>query len=164
MCIRDRSGIESGVRIRLTGEGEAGLRGSSPGDLYIFVSVREHNLFQRDGAHLFCRVPIPMTTAAIGGTIEVPTLEGKRARISIPSGTQTGKQFRLRSKGMPEMRGNNFGDLHVETVIETPINLTKKQKELLNEFEIAGGKNKQNPASDGFFAKAKKLWDEVKKD
>ena len=156
------AGIEDGVRIRLTGEGEAGLRGSPPGDLYIFVSIRSHEIFQRDSSHLFCRVPIPITTAALGGTVEVPTLDGKRARITIPSGTQTGKQFRLRSKGMPEMRSKHFGDLHVETLIETPINLTKKQKELLKEFEKLGSKNKQNPESDGFFSKAKDLWDDLK--
>ena len=98
-------GVEDGTRIRLAGEGEAGMRGGQPGDLYIFVSVAPHRIFQRDGAELFCRVPIPMTTAALGGTIEVPTIEGKPARVTVPAGTQTGQQFRLRGKGMTVLPG-----------------------------------------------------------
>ena len=147
------AGIESGIRIRLTGEGEAGVRGSPPGDLYIFVSVKPHQIFQREGPHLFCRVPIPMTTAALGGAIEVPTLEGKRARINIPSGTQSGKQFRLRGKGLPALRGSSSGDLHIETSVETPVNLTGKQKDLLKEFKDAGGKKSHSPESEGFFSR-----------
>ncbi len=157
------AGIESGVRIRLSGEGEAGMRGGSPGDLYIFVSVKQHNLFQREGPHLFCKVPISITTAALGGNVEVPTLDGKRGKINIPAGTQSGKQFRLRGKGMPALRGHNLGgDLHIEANIETPINLTKKQKELLKEFDKEGKGSSQNPQSEGFFSKAKELWDELK--
>ena len=154
------SGIESGVRIRLSGEGEAGLRGAPSGDLYIFVSVRTHNLFERDGPHLFCRVPIPMTIAALGGSIEVPTLDGKRGKITIPSGTQTGKQFRLRGKGMPAMRGSGTGDLHIETQVETPVNLSKQQTDLLKEFRDSENNNQSSPQSEGFFAKARKLWED----
>ncbi|PPR79739.1 MAG: Chaperone protein DnaJ [Alphaproteobacteria bacterium MarineAlpha2_Bin1] len=157
------AGIESGVRIRLSGEGEAGMRGGPPGDLYIFVSVKQHNLFQREGPHLFCKVPISITTAALGGNVEVPTLEGKRGKISIPAGTQSGKQFRLRGKGMPALKGHNLGgDLHIETHVETPVNLSKKQKDLLKEFENEGKGSSQNPQSEGFFSKAKELWDELK--
>ncbi len=157
------AGIESGVRIRLSGEGEAGARGGPPGDLYIFVSVKQHELFQREGPHLFCRVPISVTIAALGGTVEVPTLEGKRGKISIPAGTQSGKQFRLKGKGMPPLKGHaGGGDLHIETHVETPINLTKKQKDLLKQFDNEGKDANQNPQSAGFFAKAKELWEELK--
>ena len=139
------------------------MRGSSPGDLYIFVNVKQHNLFLREGPHLFCKVPISITTAALGGNVEVPTLEGKRGKINIPAGTQSGKQFRLRGKGMPPLKGHNLGgDLHIETHVETPVNLSKKQKELLKEFENEGKGSSQNPQSEGFFSKAKELWDELK--
>ncbi|MFA5123467.1 molecular chaperone DnaJ [Zavarzinia sp.] len=154
-------GVEDGTRIRLAGEGEAGLRGGPPGDLYIFLTVTPHALFRRDDTNLFCRVPIPLVTAALGGTIEVPTIDGTRARVSIPAGTQTGRQFRLKGKGMPSLRGGALGDLYINAVVETPVNLNAKQKELLKEFEKAGGKG-TSPESEGFFAKVKELWNDLR--
>ncbi len=152
------AGVEDGTRIRLAGEGEAGMRGSPAGDLYVFLAIRPHEIFQRDGANVFCRVPIPMTTAALGGAIEVPTLEGTRARINIPAGTQSGHQFRLRAKGMSVVRSSVRGDMYVQAVIETPMNLTAKQRDLLKEFEKAGGSKPTSPESDGFFSRVKELW------
>ena len=157
------AGVEDGTRIRLAGEGEAGMRGAPPGDLYIFLSVAGHRLFQRDGANLHCRVPIPMTTAALGGSIEVPAVDGSRARITIPPGAQHGQQFRLRGKGMSVLRSPARGDMLVEIAVETPVNLTKRQQELLQEFDKAAAKNKQNsPQSEGFFAKFKEFWEDLK--
>ena len=155
------SGVEEGTRIRLSGEGEAGMRGAPPGDLYIFLSVAPHRLFQRDGGDIHCRVPITVTSAALGGVIEVPTIDGGRARVTIPSGTQSGHQFRLKSKGMKMMRGSGRGDMYIHTVVETPVNLSKKQKDILREFEKTGG-DKTNPQSAGFFAKVKELWDDLR--
>ncbi len=149
-------GVEDGTRIRLSGEGEAGLRAGPPGDLYIFLSVKPHEIFQRDGADLFCRVPISITRAALGGQFEVPTMDGGRSRVKVPPGTQTGKQFRLKSKGMPILRSNQLGDLYIQTVIETPVNLTRRQKELLEEFEKAA-EEANNPESSGFFARVKEF-------
>ena len=149
------AGIEDGTRIRLGGEGEAGLRGGPSGDLYIFLSIRPHAFFQRDGADLYCRVPISMTTAALGGQFEVPTLAGDMTRVKVPEGTQAGKQFRLRGKGMPVMRSQSFGDTYIQVTVETPTNLTSKQKELLKEFEKAG---KTSPESEGFFSKVKEMF------
>jgi molecular chaperone DnaJ len=154
-------GVEDGTRIRLVGEGEAGTRGGAPGDLYIFVSIAPHRLFKRDGDNLSCRVPIPMTTAALGGQIEVPTIDGKRARLQIPEGTQTGHRFRLRSKGLTELHGHARGDMFCEIVVETPVNLTKRQQELLRDFERAGN-GSTHPESEGFFAKVKEFWDELR--
>jgi len=151
-------GVEDGTRIRLAGEGEAGLRGGPPGDLYIFISVRPHAVFRRDGEHLFCRAPIPMVTAALGGKIEVPAIDGGRVAVSIPEGSQNGRQFRLRGKGMPHLRGRGRGDLFIETVVETPVNLSKQQKELLKEFAEAGGAE-TNPESEGFFRRVKEFLD-----
>ena len=153
-------GVENGTRIRLAGEGEAGLRGGPPGDLYIFLSVAPHPVFRRDGAHIYCRVPIPMVTAALGGSIDVPTLEGGKVAVTVPEGTQTGRQFRLRGKGMPHMRGQGAGDMYIQTVVETPVNLTKAQKNLLREFE-SGGDAKTNPESEGFFQRVKELWGDI---
>lgn len=155
------AGVEDGTRIRLGGEGEAGMRGAPNGDLYIFLSIAPHRIFQREGANIHCRVPIPMTTAALGGNIEVPAIDGSRTKISIPAGTQSGNQFRLRSKGMSVLRSPARGDMFVEAVVETPVNLTKRQEELLREFETAGGKE-TSPESTGFFAKVKELWDDLK--
>lgn len=152
------AGVEDGTRIRLSGEGEAGMRGGPAGDLYIFLSLRPHPIFQRDGADLFCRVPISMTAAALGGEIEVPTLNGKRVKLKIPEGTQTGKQFRLKDKGMPVLNSREIGDLYIQTTVETPIKLSKKQKELLKEFEGISSKD-TNPESSGFFARVKEFWD-----
>ena len=156
-------GVEDGTRIRLSGEGEAGMRGAANGDLYIFLSVRPHRLFQRDGANILCRVPIPMVTAALGGHIEVPTIDGGRAKINIPSGTQSGHQFRLRGKGMSVLRSSARGDMFVEAVVETPVKLTRRQEELLREFAAEGGDSQQaSPESAGFFAKVKELWEDLK--
>ena len=151
------AGVEDGTRIRLSGEGEAGVRGGPSGDLYIFVSIRPHDFFQRDGADLYCRVPIAMTTAALGGDIEVPTIDGKKVRVTIPDGAQSGKQFRLKTKGMPVLRSKQMGDLHIQVTVETPVNLSKRQKELLQEFE--GESRNNSPQSEGFFSKAKAFWE-----
>jgi molecular chaperone DnaJ len=154
-------GVEDGTRIRLSGEGEAGLNGTASGDLYIFITVSSHHIFQRDGANIYCAVPIPVTTAALGGFIEVPTVDGARARITIPLGTQSGHQFRLKGKGMSVLRSKERGDMFVQASVETPVNLTKKQKELLKEFESEGNTEQNNPESDGFFAKVKDLWEDL---
>ena len=151
------AGVEDGTRIRLAGEGEAGMRGGPSGDLYIFLSIRPHEFFQRDGADLFCKVPISMTAAAMGGEIEVPTIDGKKARVTIPEGAQTGKQFRLKSKGMPVLRSAQSGDLYIQVTVETPVNLSRRQRELLKEFEREARNN--SPQSEGFFAKAKAFWE-----
>ena len=156
------AGVEDGTRIRLGGEGEAGMRGAPAGDLYIFVTIAEHRFFQREGANIFCRVPIPMTTAALGGTVEVPTLDGRKARINIPAGTQSAHQFRLAGKGMPVLRSSAHGDMFVQTMVETPVNLTKKQTELLREFEQSASGEKHSPESAGFFSKVKELWEDLK--
>ncbi len=151
------AGVEDGTRIRLANEGEAGLRGGPPGDLYIFLSVRPHEFFQRDGADLFCKVPVSMTVAALGGEIEVPTIDGKKARVAVPEGTQTGKQFRLKAKGMPVLRSAQAGDMYIQVAVETPVNLSKRQRELLREFGKESGNN--SPESEGFFSKAKAFWE-----
>lgn len=152
------AGVEDGTRIRLTGEGEAGVRGAPAGDLYIFLSIRPHRIFQRDGANIFYRVPIPMTTAALGGQIEVPSIDGSRVKIVIPAGTQTGHQFRLRGKGMSVLRSNQRGDMYVETSVETPVNLTPRQQELLREFDTAGEADQTHPQSSGFFQRVKEFF------
>ena len=154
-------GVETGTRIRLAGEGEAGLRGGPAGDLYIFIEVQAHDLFERDGRDLFCRVPVSMATAALGGDVEVPTIDGGRSRVKVPSGSQTGRQMRLKSKGMPAIRGGNPGDMFLEIAVETPVNLTGKQKELLREFETLSEQN-TNPESHSFFSKVKSFWDDIK--
>jgi molecular chaperone DnaJ len=156
------AGVEDGTRIRLSGEGEAGLNGAASGDLYIFITVSSHHIFQRDGANIYCAVPIPVTTAALGGFIEVPTVDGARARITIPVGTQSGHQFRLKGKGMSVLRSKERGDMFVQASVEIPVNLTKKQKELLKEFESEGGSEQNNPESDGFFTKVRDLWEDLK--
>ncbi len=155
-------GVEDGTRIRLAGEGEVGVRGSAPGDLYIFVGVAPHALFQRDGAHIYCRVPLPITTAALGGAIEVPTVDGSRARVTVPAGTQSGHQFRLKGKGMSVLRSTARGDMFIEAVVETPVNLNKRQQELLREFEKAGDTRGTHPASEGFFARVKEFFDDLR--
>ncbi len=150
-------GVETGTRIRLAGEGEAGLRGGPTGDLYIFIEVKEHALFQRDGVNLYCRIPVAVSTAALGGDVEVPTIDGGRSNVKIPAGSQTGKQMRLRSKGMPALRGGGTGDMLIELAVETPVNLTTRQKELLREFERLSEDN--NPESSSFFSKVRNFWD-----
>ncbi len=153
------AGVETGTRIRLAGEGEAGLRGGPAGDLYIFIEVAEHALFQRDGATLYCRVPVSMASAALGGDIEVPTIDGGRSRVKIPSGSQSGRQMRLRGKGMPSLRGATHGDMLIELAVETPVNLTGRQKELLREFEKLSEDNQ--PETSKFFRKVKSFWDDM---
>jgi molecular chaperone DnaJ len=154
------AGVDEGNRIRLAGEGEAGLRGGGPGDLYVFLSVKPHRLFRREGQHLHCRVPVSMTTAALGGSVEVPTLDGGQARITLPEGTQTGKQFRLRGKGMPSLQQSGFGagngDLYIQVMVETPVKLSKKQRELLEEFAKLDSEE-SSPESTGFFDKVKEM-------
>lgn len=152
------AGVETGTRIRLSGEGEAGLRGGPPGDLYIFIEVQDHAIFQRDGLDLFCRVPVSMTKAALGGEVEVPTIDGGRSRVKVPEGSQSGRQMRLRSKGMPALRGNGQGDMYIELAVETPVKLTSEQKELLRQFEESCAKS-NNPNATGFFDKVKNFWD-----
>jgi len=147
-------GVEDGTRIRLAGEGEAGMRGGPAGDLYIFLSLATHPFFQRDSADLHCRVPISMVTAALGGEFEVPTIDGSQTRVKIPGGTQSGRRFRLQSKGMPVLRSKQSGDMYVQVMVETPQNLTKRQRELLAEFEKLSSRETQ-PESAGFFAKVK---------
>lgn len=154
------AGVETGTRIRLAGEGEAGLRGGPSGDLYIFIEVAPHPLFEREGTNLFCRVPVSMASAALGGEIEVPTIDGGRSRVKIPAGSQSGKQMRLRGKGMPGLRGGAHGDMYIELQVETPVNLTARQKELLREFDKLGEDN--NPETSGFFRKVKSFWDGMK--
>jgi molecular chaperone DnaJ len=151
-------GVEDGTRIRLAGEGEAGLRGGPAGDLYIFLSIKPHEFFQRDGADLFCRVPIAMTTAALGGQIEVPTIDGGKSRVKIPEGTESGRQFRIRLKGMPVLRSNQQGDFYIQVEVETPKSLTRKQRELLKDFENASNES-TSPASTGFFARVKEFFE-----
>src|SRR5947209_2559022 len=147
-------GVEDGTRIRLAGEGEAGVRGGPPGDLYIFLSLGAHQFFQRDGGDLPFRGPLPMVTSALGGEFEVPTIDKGKTRVKIPSGTQSGRRFRIASKGMPVLRSRQTGDMYVQVVVETPQNLTKRQQELLAEFEKLSSGDTQ-PEAAGFFTKVK---------
>lgn len=156
--VRVPAGVDEGTRIRLSGEGEAGLRGGPNGDLYIFLAIRPHKLFKRDGPHIYCRVPVSMVTAALGGDIEVPTIDGGRVKVSIPAGAQAGKQFRLRAKGMNTLGNQGRGDMIVEMAVETPVNLSKKQKELLRAFEAEGGED-TSPESKSFFTRVREFWD-----
>jgi molecular chaperone DnaJ len=149
-------GVEDGTRIRLSGEGEAGVRGGPGGDLYIFLSLAAHTFFQRDGADLHCRVPISMVTAALGGEFEVPTIDGGKTRVKVPEGTQSGRRFRLQDKGMPVLRSKQTGDMYVQVVVETPQSLTKRQRELLSEFEKLSSKD-THPESTGFFGKVREF-------
>jgi molecular chaperone DnaJ len=149
-------GVEDGTRIRLAGEGEAGMRGGPAGDLYIFLSIGGHPFFQREGADLHCRVPISMVVAALGGELEVPTIDGGNTRVKVPEGTQSGRRFRIQSKGMPVLRSKQTGDMYVQVLVETPQKLTKRQRELLNEFERLSSKDTQ-PESSGFFGKVKEF-------
>ena len=154
------AGIEDGTRIRLAGEGEAGMRGGPSGDLYIFLAVKPHEFFQRDGADLYCKVPISMTTAALGGQFEVSTLDNSQTKVKVPEGTQNGKQFRMKGKGMPVLRQNVTGDLFIQIDIETPQNLSKRQRELLEEFEKLSSKD-NSPKSAGFFSRMKEFFEGI---
>ena len=157
------AGVEDGTRIRLTGQGDAAPKrqgGGQRGDLYIFVSVKPHDIFEREGANLFCRAPVPMTVATLGGEIEIPTIDGGRSKIKIPDGSQSGRRMRLRGKGMSVLRQHGRGDMYVELAVETPKNLNSKQRALLKEFAEAGGDN-ISPESQGFLDKAKNFWDNL---
>ena len=153
-------GVEDGTRIRLAGEGEAGVRGGPSGDLYIFLSLGSHPFFQREGADLHCRVPVPLVTATLGGEFEVPTIDGGKTRVKVPEGMQTGRRFRLQGKGMPVLRSRQFGDMYVQVVVETPQKLTKRQRELLLEFDRLSSTETQ-PESSGFFGKVKDFLDGI---
>jgi molecular chaperone DnaJ len=157
LAVNIPAGVEDGTRIRLAGEGEAGVRGGPSGDLYIFLSLKPHPFFQRDGADLFCRVPISMVQAALGGEITVPTVDGSDAKVKVPEGTQSGKQFRLRGKGMPVLRSRDIGDLYIQALVETPQNLTRRQRELLAEFEQESSQQ-TNPEAAGFFSKVREFF------
>jgi molecular chaperone DnaJ len=158
------AGISEGQRVRLTGEGEAGVRGGSPGDLYILIAIKPHAFFRRDGANLYCRVPIPMTTAALGGSVDVPTIDGERTKIKIPTGTQTGQQLRVKTKGMTIMRSEARGDMYIEIFVETPVNLDKKQTDLMKQLgeTLEKSGQKHTPESEGFFQKMKEFWDDLR--
>ena len=160
LSVKIPAGVEEGTRIRLSGEGEAGVRGGPSGDLYIFISIKPHALFKREGSTIYCQVPIPVTEAILSGSFEVPTLGGKIARVKIPAGTQTGRQFRLRGKGMPILNSSRVGDMIIEVKIETPVNLSKKQKANIKEFATEDGK-KWSPESSKFFSKVKAFWDDL---
>jgi molecular chaperone DnaJ len=150
-------GVDDGTRIRLSGKGEAGIQGGGNGDLYIFVSIESHSIFKRSEENLFFEFPISLADAALGANIEVPTIDGGKAKVKIPSGTQNGKQFRLKGKGMPIMRNKDFGDLYIQAITEVPVSLTKEQKNLLEQFKNLED-NKTNPSIKNFFEKAKKFW------
>jgi molecular chaperone DnaJ len=165
--VRIPAGVDDGSRIRLSGEGDAGARGGPRGDLYIFISVRPHDLFERDGLDLVCQMPVCMPTAALGGEIDAPCLFGgencvgeKKIKIKIPEGAQTGRTVRLRGKGMPSLRSRERGDLVVELIVETPTRLTAQQKALLREFEACCN-DQHNPRSAGFLKKARRFWEDV---
>ena len=154
------AGVETGTRIRLAGEGEAGMRGGPTGDLYIFIEVQDHTLFERESSNLYCRVPVSIATAALGGEIEVPTIDGGRSRVKVPEGSQSGRQMRLRGKGMPALRGGGIGDMFIELAVETPVKLTSRQREILKEFDKLSEEN--NPQGSSFFDSVKSFWDSMK--
>ncbi len=153
------AGVESGNRIRLAGEGEIGAQNGPPGDLYIFIEVSKHQIFDRDGQNLFCQIPISMTIAALGGELEAPTVDGGKCRVKVPAGVQSGKQLRLKNKGMPAIRGNTSGDLYIDLTVETPVNLTTVQKNLLKKFDEEGHNN--HPAGKDFISIVKKFWEKT---
>lgn len=154
-------GVEEGTRIRLAGEGDVGLQNGPRGDLYIFLSIRSHPIFEREGPHLLLRLPVSITQAALGGEVEVPTLSGSRARVRIPEGTQSGRHLRLRGKGMPVLRSSQYGDLHIEAMVETPTKLSARQKELLREFEKSLESGSHEPERKGFMSRVKKFLEEL---
>lgn len=160
LSVQIPAGVEDGTRIRLSGEGEAGGRDAQPGDLYVHVAIRSHAIFQRDGANVFCRVPLRMTQAAMGSEVEVPAIDGTAAKVKIPAGTQTGDQFRLRGKGFSVLRSTQRGDMYIQVAVETPQNLTGRQRELLEEFEHEGKSHETgSPEHDGFFAKVRDFFE-----
>ena len=143
----------------MTGEGEAGFQNGPTGDLYIFTEVLDHSIFQREGTNLFCQIPISIVSATLGGDIEAPTLDGGKTRVKVPAGIQSGKQLRLRGKGMPNIRGKSYGDLYIELNIETPVNLNEKQRSLLLEFEKSLQASDNSPKHSNFFSKVKNFWE-----
>lgn len=153
-------GVEDGTRIRLAGEGEAGLRGGPSGDLYLFLTVKPHSIFHRDGADLYCRVPISFVQAALGSELTVRTLDGSETKVKVPEGTQSGRQFKVRGKGMPSLRGRDMGDLYIQAILETPQHLTRRQRELLEEFDSESS-HRTHPEATGFFAKMKDFFDNI---
>ena len=160
VAVQVPAGVEDGTRIRLTGEGEAGGNGVPPGDLYVHVAVAEHSIFQRDGANIYCRVPLRMAQAALGTEIEVPVIDGSRTKVKIPAGTQTGAHFRLRGKGFSVLRSSARGDMYIQVTVETPQNLTKRQRELLEEFETEAGEDvKHSPEHTGFFRRVRDFFE-----
>ena len=164
LSVKIPKGIDDSQRIRLAGEGEAGVRGGPSGDLYVLVAVKPHKMFKRDGVNLHCRVPIPMTTATLGGEIEVPTIGGARTKVKIPAGTQTGQQMRLRGKGMSVIRSESHGDMYIEIFVETPVNLGRKQQDIMKKLEgEIGGKSakKHSPEANKFMDKMKDLWTDL---
>ncbi|MEC7941635.1 MAG: molecular chaperone DnaJ [Pseudomonadota bacterium] len=165
LSVKIPAGVDTGDRIRLSGEGEAGEQGAPAGDLYVQVHVKEHNIFERDGNNLYCEVPVSFSMAALGGEVEVPTLDG-RVNLKVPEETQTGRMFRMRGKGVKGVRGGGVGDLIVKLVVETPVKLSSRQKELLREFEeTCGGEaaSKHKPKSEGFFSGVKNFFDDLTK-
>jgi molecular chaperone DnaJ len=156
------AGVDTGTRIRISGEGEPGQKSAGNGDLYIFVEVQKDKLFEREDENIFCQIPISVTTAILGGDVEVPTIEGKKARLNIPAGTQSETQFRLKGKGMSILRQTRRGDMYVEASVEIPVNLNSKQKGILQEFEKEGGTSKKHsPKSQSFFSKLKEVWEDL---
>lgn len=158
IAVQVPKGVEDGNRIRLTGEGDSGGPQGSAGDLYIFISIEKHAIFQRDGMDLYCKVPISMVDAALGAEVEAPTIDGGMARVSIPAGAQNERRFRLRGKGMPTLRGERIGDMYIELEVETPVNLSSRQRELLEEFRREGDHGRNHPSADGFLSKIRELW------
>jgi molecular chaperone DnaJ len=161
LSVKVPAGVDTGDRIRLSGEGEAGAMGGPAGDLYVVVSVREHAIFQRDGKHLYCEVPISFADAALGGELEVPTLDG-RVKLKIPEGTQTGKLFRLRGKGVAPVRGGGAGDLMCRVAVETPVHLDRRQRELLEEFRHSlAVDSSHSPKANGWFEGVKRFFGDL---
>ncbi len=162
LSVKVPPGVDTGDRIRLSGEGEAGENGGPPGDLYVQIAVREHPIFKRDGSDLFCEVPVSFATAALGGELEVPTLDGK-VKLKVPAESQSGKMFRLRGKGVKSVRGSHVGDLMCKLIVETPVNLSSKQKELLREFDDSlQGNGKHSPRYTSWLDGVKKFFDDMK--
>ena len=153
-------GVDDGTRIRLSGKGEAGSKGGADGDLYVYIQVRKHELFEREEENLFYELPVSLADATLGTSIEVPNIDGSRSKVKIPAGTQSGKQLRLKDKGMPMLRGNGYGDLYLQIKVETPVSLNAEQKELLEKFkDLEDSKN--NPENQSFIKKAKKFWESI---
>jgi len=160
ISIQIPKGVDDGTQMRLAGKGEAGPRGGTQGDLYVYISLKKHPIFKRSEENLYFELPISFAAAALGTTIEVPTIDGSKSKVKIPSGTQSGKQLRLKDKGMPQLRGNGFGDLYLQIKVEVPVNLSREQKILLEKYkELEDSKN--NPENESFFKKAKSFWDNL---